>query len=746
MKFIACRICLIMIACCVSWGGGVKVASAADSCVPPSCSTPTFIEQIAEANWVNLDLQPTQGTAGIKAALALAASTYANQPVRIRLAAGTYADNLGAEIFAQRLQRNSTTPIWLVGASTGTIQLEQGINLLGVSYLAIEGITIGPETVGAWNATSHTHSAPQPLQAQAGIHIAGEALYANQAGASNGVLNTAIYGKYQPSHHILIRNVTIRNVFELDAESGEASIGQGMDGMKFNQVEDLWVLNSSVRQTSRHGIDNVGVHRAVFANNVIANTGGGQGIEAKGGAQDILLDSNVFYKVRRVELGGESTDATYYFSLDGLWNYEALRMVARNNLIIDAREAGIEFAGCTDCTAVGNTIVYSNSYRAPIDQGTVFGGDAIRVHDSAVLGAAEGAGSDCQFWNGSDYVTVNPCWGVGANAPAPVQRVLRSSNVTVVDNVFASYAAHFSNALGGSTIPCPLNVVDGTAELHFNGNYWYNGALALPASGCTALPEGSASHFSTSVALAAPGFSGTLDATSISSLRSSASAWLTPPAASPLASSAIANSNLGTLDYLGHSRASNATIGAIVVAEGQTGATRVFTGRRSDYTLSHGANGFSLVDANGASVNISGAQRLIFSDAAIALDIDGVAAQAYRIYQAAFNRTPDSGGLGYWLKAMDGNATVTQVAGGFITSAEFIALYGSNPSDAQFVTRLYSNVLHRAAEGPGYNYWIDTLARGANRAEVLAAFSESAENKDQVAAAISVGIGYTPYP
>jgi hypothetical protein len=62
------------------------------------------------------------------------------------------------------------------------------------------------------------------------------------------------------------------------------------------------------------------------------------------------------------------------------------------------------------------------------------------VHDSRVLGADDGAGSDCQFWDEAvqDYVTVDPCWGVGARSPAPVNRVLRSERLTVMNNLFFS--------------------------------------------------------------------------------------------------------------------------------------------------------------------------------------------------------------------------------------------------------------------------------------------------------------------
>lgn len=713
-------------------------------CIAPACTHPAFIDNIAEASWVNIDITPAQGTAAIKAALNTAATTYPNRPVRIRLAAGVYADNLGAEIFAQHLFRTQTNPVWLVAADAApnATRLEQGINLLGVAYIALDGITIGPPAVGAWNAVTGRHADPQPLQAAAGIHISGAALLADQSANRGGVLDTAVYGSYQPSHHILVRHVTIQNLFELDAESGEKSQGQGMDGMKFNQVEDLWVAGNSVRQTSRHGIDNVGVHRAVFAGNVIANTGGGQGLEAKGGSLDVTVEGNTFYHVRRVALGGENTDATYYFSADGRYDYEALRFTLRNNLIVDPREAAFDFAGCADCAALGNSVLYTSAYQVPVDQGTVFGGDAIRVHDSQILGAQDGAGSDCQFWNGTDYVTITPCWGVGSSAPAPINRILRTTNVTVMNNVFIAANGHFGDAQGGSTQPCPLNVIDGTAALTFDANYWFNAGRALPASGCSELSEGAHSVYSTTIATPSPGLGSSVLDTSAALLARSALVALTPSAGSALAAGGQFNSRQGSTDLNDQLRASSPTIGAL---EALPAATALAVGKRQDYTVQVNGGQVALLDAQGARQTLGAVSRIRFADFALALDVEGVAGKAYRIYQAAFNRTPDVAGLGFWINAMDQAVPLAEVAAGFINSAEFTALYGANPANETFVTRLYNNILHRAPEPGGYAFWINSLNVGVSRAQVLVEFSESAENKSGVASAISNGISYTLY-
>ena len=150
--------------------------------------------------------------------------------------------------------------------------------------------------------------------------------------------------------------------------------------------------------------------------------------------------------------------------------------------------------------------------------------------------------------------------------------------------------------------------------------------------------------------------------------------------------------------------------------------------------------------ANAEVDTLSHVERIKFADTAIALDISGVGGQAYRVYKAAFNRTPDLGGLGFWISGMDGGETLNAVAQGFVNSAEFKVVYGANPTNAQIVTRFYDNVLGRAAESGGYNYWLGILDSGnANVAQVLASFSESPENQAALIGVIGNGFPYTPY-
>ena len=157
--------------------------------------------------------------------------------------------------------------------------------------------------------------------------------------------------------------------------------------------------------------------------------------------------------------------------------------------------------------------------------------------------------------------------------------------------------------------------------------------------------------------------------------------------------------------------------------------TVVFGGSRAGYTLTRTSSGMTAASAAEGTDTLINIERLQFTDETIAFDLGGNAGQAYRLYQAAFDRVPDQGGLGYWIDQMDGGMRLSQVATGFINSAEFKTLYGNNPSNSELVTLLYDNVLHRAPDAGGYAYWMERLAGGMAREDVLIGFSESTENK-----------------
>ena len=144
-------------------------------------------------------------------------------------------------------------------------------------------------------------------------------------------------------------------------------------------------------------------------------------------------------------------------------------------------------------------------------------------------------------------------------------------------------------------------------------------------------------------------------------------------------------------------------------------------------------------------LTLQNVERIAFSDGTLAFDDDGLAGQAYRLYQACFDRVPDAEGLGFWIKQLDaGNVTLTDAANFFLTSREFANVYGEPDAlaDVHYLALLYANVLNRVPDQDGFAFWRDQQDKGITRADMLVHFSESAENKALVAEAIDDGIWY----
>jgi hypothetical protein len=153
-----------------------------------------------------------------------------------------------------------------------------------------------------------------------------------------------------------------------------------------------------------------------------------------------------------------------------------------------------------------------------------------------------------------------------------------------------------------------------------------------------------------------------------------------------------------------------------------------------------------VTDKAGTVDQLTGVERIAFADATVALDVDGSAGQVYRIYQAAFNRTPDKGGLGYWINAMDHGASFASVAQGFLDSSEYHKAYDGVKSNRELVTKYYENILHRTPDAGGLDFWAGVLDnKAAGTADVLASISDSAENKAGLIGVIGNGFEYTPY-
>ena len=110
---------------------------------------------------------------------------------------------------------------------------------------------------------------------------------------------------------------------------------------------------------------------------------------------------------------------------------------------------------------------------------------------------------------------------------------------------------------------------------------------------------------------------------------------------------------------------------------------------------------------------------------------DHITGKIFRLYSASFARFPDISGYEYWVdKNISGENTYLQTCVSFLNSDEFNSTYGSNPSNEEYVKRLYSNILTREPDIQGQSYWINQLnSQIENKVQVLIGFAESAENK-----------------
>ncbi|MBU3731067.1 MAG: DUF4214 domain-containing protein, partial [Beijerinckiaceae bacterium] len=172
-----------------------------------------------------------------------------------------------------------------------------------------------------------------------------------------------------------------------------------------------------------------------------------------------------------------------------------------------------------------------------------------------------------------------------------------------------------------------------------------------------------------------------------------------------------------------------------------------YSGNFSDYVISGSGSHFVVSDKtpnrDGSDI-IDNAERLIFADAVVALDANGAAGQAYRLYQAALERPADQRGLAGWIKFMDEGGTLAAMAQKFIDSQEFQTKFGTL-NDRNFVQQLYHNVFNRNGDANEVNGWVNGLANGLTRADVLKGFSESGENQANVIGQIKNGIPYVEW-
>ena len=88
-------------------------------------------------------------------------------------------------------------------------------------------------------------------------------------------------------------------------------------------------------------------------------------------------------------------------------------------------------------------------------------------------------------------------------------------------------------------------------------------------------------------------------------------------------------------------------------------------------------------------------------------------ADLIEMYVAYFNRAPDALGLQYWASRIVDGMSLTQIAQSFFAQPESLANFPATMSTTQFVCQVYQNAFGRAPDSGGLAYWVDDLDSGA---------------------------------
>jgi len=167
---------------------------------------------------------------------------------------------------------------------------------------------------------------------------------------------------------------------------------------------------------------------------------------------------------------------------------------------------------------------------------------------------------------------------------------------------------------------------------------------------------------------------------------------------------------------------------------------------RENYTIAVAGEVIHLTrNADGIVTSYPMTQELQFFDRNVSFDVDGIAGQTFRLYQAAFNRKPDVAGLGYWIDAIRKGQSLLDVAAAFQSSDEFTGRFGASLSSRQWISLIYDNVLHRQPDSAGLDWWVAALDSGSDKPSTLLGFSESKENKEALLPSYRDGIEYVRF-
>ena len=141
-------------------------------------------------------------------------------------------------------------------------------------------------------------------------------------------------------------------------------------------------------------------------------------------------------------------------------------------------------------------------------------------------------------------------------------------------------------------------------------------------------------------------------------------------------------------------------------------------------------------------------ERAYTDDRMVAFDVFGDApantGYVFKLYQVALDRMADIDGISYWTSISDslGRQDTATLAQAFTDASEFLNF--DDQSNEDLVSRLYESAFHREADAGGLEFWTGFLDGGGDVAQVVEAFALSDEMSTIWEAHLSGGIILNP--
>jgi uncharacterized protein YjiK len=160
--------------------------------------------------------------------------------------------------------------------------------------------------------------------------------------------------------------------------------------------------------------------------------------------------------------------------------------------------------------------------------------------------------------------------------------------------------------------------------------------------------------------------------------------------------------------------------------------TASYTGASKNFEVSIAAHqqAFTVKDRLGAEGQdtVSHVQLVHFADQTLDATILAKAANLapssfaplIDLYSAYLHRAPDALGLDYWASRLSDGMSLSDIAKSFFASAEAVTTRPAGQSFTALVTSAYNDILDRAPDTPGLNYWVAELQAGRMTLEKFA--------------------------